>query len=157
MQKVTTCLWFDDQGEEAAKFYVSLFNNSKILSISRYGDSGRGKKGSVMTVAFRLAGRDFIALNGGPIFKFSPAISLSVSCKDQREVDTLWRKLLKGGKESRCGWLEDRYGLSWQIVPVALPKMLRDRNPQRAARVMKAMLEMKKIDIKTLERARDAA
>lgn len=157
MQKVTTCLWFDDQGEAAAKFYVSLFKNSKILSVSRYGDSGRGKKGSVMTVAFRLAGRDFIALNGGPIFEFSPAISLSVSCKDQREVDTLWRKLLKGGKESRCGWLEDRYGLSWQIVPDALPKMLRDRNPKRAARVMKAMLEMKKIVIKTLERARDAA
>lgn len=157
MQKVTTCLWFDDQGEQAAKFYVSLFKGSKILSVSRYGDAGPGKKGSAMVVAFRLAGRDFLAINGGPIYKLSPAISLSVTCKDQREVDTLWRKLLKGGKESRCGWLVDRYGLSWQIVPVALPKMLRDKNAKRAARVMRAMLQMKKIDIKELERARDAA
>ncbi|HEU5299282.1 MAG TPA: VOC family protein [bacterium] len=154
MQKITTYLWFDDQAEEAANFYVSLFKNSKIVNVSRYGDAGPGPKGTAMTVTFQLEGQQFIALNGGPHFKFTEAISLLVSCESQREVDDLWEKLTAGGGEpGNCGWLKDRWGLSWQIIPAALPRLLGDRDPARARRAMEAMLKMHKIDIGALERA----
>ncbi len=156
MQKITTFLWFDNKAEEAANFYVSLFKNSKILDVSRYGDTGPGSKGSVMTVNFQLEGQEYIALNGGPEFKFTEAISLYVNCKTQAEVDELWEKLTAGGgEESQCGWLKDKYGLSWQIVPTALTEMLSDPDPVKAQRVMQAMLQMKKIDIQGLKNARD--
>ena len=153
MQKITTFLWFDNQAEEAAKLYVSLFKNSKIGSISRYGDARPGPKGSVMMVNFQLDGQEFMALNGGPQFKFTPAISLFVNCETQQEVDELWDKLSEGGRKDRCGWLTDKYGVSWQIIPTALGKLMGDRDPEKSKRVMKAMLQMDKIDIAALERA----
>jgi len=153
MQKITTFLWFDNQAVEAAKLYVSLFKNSKIGSISRYGDAGPGPKGSVMMVTFQLDGQEFMALNGGPEFKFTPAISLFVNCETQQEVDELWDKLSEGGRKDRCGWLTDKYGLSWQIIPTALAKLMGDPDPEKSKRVMKAMLQMDKIDIAGLERA----
>jgi predicted 3-demethylubiquinone-9 3-methyltransferase (glyoxalase superfamily) len=153
MQKITTFLWFDTQAEEAAKFYVSLFKNSNIGTISRCGDAGPGPKGSVMVVTFQLDGQQFMALNGGPHFKFTPAISLMVNCETQQEVDQLWDKLSQGGRNDRCGWLTDKYGISWQIVPAALPKLISDPDPQKAKRVTEAMLKMDKLDIATLERA----
>jgi predicted 3-demethylubiquinone-9 3-methyltransferase (glyoxalase superfamily) len=157
MQKINTFLWFNDKAEEAANFYVSLFKNSKILTISRYGDAGPGPKGSVMVVKFQLDGQEFLALNGGPHFSFTPAISLMVNCESQEEVDQLWDKLTEGGKKSQCGWLQDKYGLSWQIVPTALGQLLSDPDKQKAGRVMKAMLQMDKIDLKKLQEAAQAA
>jgi len=159
MQKITPFLWFDNQAEKAADFYVSVFGNSRIVSIARYGQAGAGAsgrpEGTVMTVTFELEGQEFVALNGGPVFTFSPAISFVVNCADQEEVDDLWEKLSAGGdkKAQQCGWLQDKYGMSWQIVPTVLEEMLRDSDPEKAERVMKAMLQMKKIDIKTLEQA----
>ena len=147
MKKIATCLWFDDEALEAAKFYVSIFPKSKLGKITRYGEGGPGKKGSVLTVSFTLAGAEFVGLNGGPRFEFSEAISVSVSCKNQKEADTYWRKLTKGGAESKCGWLTDRYGLSWQIVPEELMKLIADKNPGRAKRAMEAMMTMRRIDI----------
>jgi predicted 3-demethylubiquinone-9 3-methyltransferase (glyoxalase superfamily) len=155
MQKITPFLWFDGNAEDAVNFYVSLFKNSKVISFARYGEAGPGPKGSVMTVKFQLEGQEFIALNGGPHFKFTEAISFVVNCETQQEVDEFWAKLSAGGQESQCGWLKDRYGLSWQIVPTVLPQMLQDDDPARAKRVMEAMLQMKKIDIPTLRRAYD--
>lgn len=152
-QKVTTFLWFDANAEEAANHYVSILKNSKILSVSRYGDAGPGPKGAVMTVNFQLEGQEFIALNGGPHFKFTEAISLLVNCDTQQEVDDLWSKLSAGGEESQCGWLKDKFGLSWQIIPSALFEMMQDRDPEKSKRVMEAMLQMKKIDIALLEKA----
>ncbi|HEX8282162.1 MAG TPA: VOC family protein [Pyrinomonadaceae bacterium] len=157
MQKITTFLWFDTQAEEAANFYTSLFRNSEVTSVSRYPSEGEdvtGKPpGSVMTVTFRLDGQEFIALNGGPHFKFNEAISLVVNCETQEEIDELWGKLTEGGAEVQCGWLKDKYGLSWQIVPPVLSEMLQDGDREKAGRVMKAMLQMKKIDIRTLRQA----
>jgi predicted 3-demethylubiquinone-9 3-methyltransferase (glyoxalase superfamily) len=153
MQKITPFLWFDNQAEEAANFYVSIYKNSKILSISRYGEAGPGPKGSAMTVVFQLDGEEFIALNGGPLFKFTEAISFVVNCETQQEVDEFWEKLSKDGEESRCGWLKDKYGLSWQIVPTILGKLMTDPDPQKSKRVMEAMLKMKKIVIDDLKRA----
>jgi predicted 3-demethylubiquinone-9 3-methyltransferase (glyoxalase superfamily) len=157
MQKITPYLWFDSQAEEAAKFYVSIFKNSKIESITRYGEAGaevsERAKGTVMTVEFQLEGQDFLALNGGPIFTFSPAISFLVDCKTQKEVDELWEKLSADPKAEQCGWLKDKYGVSWQIVPTILNEMLHDEDPIKSERVMKAMLQMKKIDIKALQEA----
>jgi predicted 3-demethylubiquinone-9 3-methyltransferase (glyoxalase superfamily) len=157
MNTIQPCLWFDHQAEEAASFYVSIFRNSKITAVSRYGEAGAqasGRpKGSVMTVAFELDGQPFVALNGGPIFKFTEAISLMVNCRDQKEVDAFWEKLSKGGEEGPCGWLKDKFGLSWQVVPTALPKMLQDKDPEKTERVMAAMLQMKKIDVAGLKRA----
>jgi predicted 3-demethylubiquinone-9 3-methyltransferase (glyoxalase superfamily) len=152
-QKITTFLWFDKEAEEAAKFYTSIFEDSRIVTTTRYGDAGPGPKGSVMTVAFELEGQQFTALNGGPHFKFTEAISLVVNCETQKEVDDYWRKLGEGGQESQCGWLKDKYGLSWQIVPTALPRLLQDPDPQKAKRVVEAMLQMKKIDVARLEQA----
>jgi len=153
MPKITPFLWFDTQAEEAANLYVSLFKNSKILSVSRYGEAGPGPKGSVMTITFELDGQKFIALNGGPHFKFTEAISFSVDCKTQEEVDEYWSKLSAGGEEGPCGWLKDKYGLSWQIVPTVLGELLSDPDPQKSKRVMTAMMQMKKIDISGLKRA----
>jgi len=153
MQKITPFLWFDDNAEEAANFYVSVFKNSRVVSISRYGEAGPRPAGTVMTVSFVLDGEEFVALNGGPEFIFSPAISFAVNCTTQEEVDELWAKLSAGGKEVQCGWLEDRYGLSWQIVPTVLIEMLNDADPAKANRVMQAMLQMVKIDIEGLRRA----
>ena len=153
MQKITPFLWFDNQAEEAANFYVSLFKNSKIGSIRRYGDAGPGPKGSVMSVIFQLEGEEFFALNGGPHFKFTPAISLFVNCENQEEVDELWERLSAGGRKDRCGWLQDKYGLSWQIIPTALSQLMSDPDPLKSSRVMKAMLEMDKIDIARLKQA----
>jgi len=153
MQKITPFLWFDDKAEEAANFYVSVFKNSKIETVSRYGDAGPGPKGSVMIVQFQLEGQRFTALNGGPIFHFTPAISLLVDCQTQEEVDDLWQKLSAGGRPDRCGWLQDKFGLSWQIIPAALGKLMSDPDPKKSNRVMQAMLQMEKIDIKRLEQA----
>jgi predicted 3-demethylubiquinone-9 3-methyltransferase (glyoxalase superfamily) len=158
MQKITPFLWFDNQAEEAANFYVSIFKNSKIGRITRYEEEGAkvsGKpKGTVMTVEFQLDGQDFIALNGGPQFKFTEAISFSVNCETQEEIDELWAKLRAvGGEEGQCGWLKDKYGLSWQIVPPILDELLGDKDAEKSGRVMKAMLQMKKIDIHTLKQA----
>jgi predicted 3-demethylubiquinone-9 3-methyltransferase (glyoxalase superfamily) len=154
MQKITPFLWFDTQAEEAANFYTSIFKDSKILTVSRYGDAGPGPKGSAMTVSFQLEGQQFLALNGGPHFKFTEAISLLVNCESQQEVDELWSKLTSGGgSESQCGWLKDKFGLSWQIVPTALGRMMSDADPQKAKRTVEAMLQMKKLDIAALERA----
>ncbi len=153
MQKITPFLWFDSQAEEAANFYVSIFKNSKIDTISRYGDAGPGPKGSVMVVTFQLEGQKFAALNGGPHFTFTPAISLFVDCETQEEVDELWDKLLVGGRTDRCGWLQDKYGLSWQIIPTVLMKLMSDPDPAKSSRVMQAMLQMEKIDIKRLQDA----
>lgn len=159
MQKITPCLWFDDQAEEAVNFYVSLFRNSMIMNITRYGDAGAqasGRpEGSVMTVTFKLEGQDFMALNGGPVFKFTEAISLMAHCETQEELDELWQRLSEGGDEQaqQCGWLKDRYGLSWQIVPTVLDEMLQDRDPKKSENVMRAFLSMKKIDIAALKKA----
>ncbi|SRR6266513_2503059 len=155
MQKITPFLWFDTQAEEAAKFYASIFPNSKILNVARYGEAGPGPNGSVMTVEFELDGQRVIALNGGPQFKFTEAISLSVDCKTQKEVDHYWSRLLQGGEEGPCGWLKDKYGLSWQINPTILGEMLSDPDPKKSKRVMEAMLKMRKIDIQGLKRAYD--
>lgn len=155
MQKITPFLWFDGQAEEAAKFYTSIFKPSKITRISRYGSVGPAAKGTVMSASFQLRGQDFIALNGGPHFTFSPAISFFVSCKTQKEVDTYWKKLSKGGEPGRCGWLKDKYGLSWQIVPDALGKMLQSKNAKKSASAMTAMMQMNKLDIKALKKAYD--
>jgi predicted 3-demethylubiquinone-9 3-methyltransferase (glyoxalase superfamily) len=152
-QKITPFLWFDDKAEEAAKFYVSIFKNSKIGSVSRYGEAGPGPKGTVMVVSFQLNGQEFTALNGGPQFKFTPAISFLVNCETQQEVDELWEKLSQGGRKDRCGWLQDRYGVSWQIVPTVLGKLMSDPDREKANRVMKAMLQMDKIEVKALEAA----
>ena len=153
MQKITPHLWFDNQAEEAMNFYVSLFKNSKVLSVSRYEVGAPGPEGMVMTATFQLDGQEFMALNGGPHFKFNEAISLFVNCETQAEVDELWEKLLEGGEEQQCGWLKDRYGLSWQIVPTALGEMLGDPDPKKAQNVMQAMLQMRKIDIAALRQA----
>ena len=153
MQKITPFLWFDGKAEEAMNFYVAIFQNSKILSITRYGEAGPGPKGTVMTAKFELDGQEFIALNGGPLFTFTEAISFVVNCETQQEVDELWEKLSEGGQKSRCGWLKDKYGLSWQVVPTALVEMLQDKDPKKSNRVMQAMLQMDKIDIETLRRA----
>jgi predicted 3-demethylubiquinone-9 3-methyltransferase (glyoxalase superfamily) len=155
MQKITPFLWFDDQAEEAMNFYVSIFKNSKVLSVARYGDAGPGRKGTIMTARFQLEGQEFIALNGGPQFKFTEAISFLVNCETQEEVDYFWEKLSKGGERSRCGWLKDKFGLSWQIVPTVLGEMLQDKNAEKSQSVMKAMLQMDKIDIQSLKRADD--
>jgi predicted 3-demethylubiquinone-9 3-methyltransferase (glyoxalase superfamily) len=155
VQKITPCLWFDDQAEEAMNFYVSIFKNSKVGIITRFGEAGPGPKGTVMSVTFQLDGQDFFALNGGPLFKFTEAISLFANCETQQEVDELWEKLSAGGEESRCGWLKDKYGLSWQIVPSTLIKMLGDTDAEKAKRVMQAMLQMGKIDISRLQQAYD--
>ena len=158
MEKITTFLWFDSNAEEAMNFYVSIFKNSKILNVARYGDAGPGPKGTVMAASFQMAGQEFQALNGGPKYKFTPAISLFVNCESQQEVDELWAKLLEGGgREDQCGWLQDRFGLSWQIIPTLLPKLLSDKDPKKASRVMKAMLQMRKIDSKKLQQAYDQA
>ena len=155
MQKITPFLWFDNKAEEAVNLYVSIFKNSKVLSVARYGDAGPGPKGKVMTAQFQLEGQEFIALNGGPQFQFTEAISFCVNCETQGEVDELWAKLTEGGQESQCGWLKDKYGLSWQIVPTILPKLLKDKDPKKSQRVMQAMLQMKKIDIQALQQAYD--
>jgi len=159
-QKITPFLWFDNQAEEAVNFYTSIFENSKIGSAARYDEEGSkaaGRpKGSVMTVAFQLAGQDFVALNGGPVFKFSEAVSFVVNCESQKEVDHFWEKLSAGGEEVQCGWLKDKFGLSWQVVPTVLSEMLQDKDAQKAKRVMAAMLKMKKIDIAELRRAYEA-
>jgi predicted 3-demethylubiquinone-9 3-methyltransferase (glyoxalase superfamily) len=153
MQKITPFLWFDDQAEEAMNFYCSIFKNSKIKSVVRYGDAGPGPKGTVMTGTFELDGLELIALNGGPHFRFTEAISLVVNCESQAEVDVLWDRLSDGGETSQCGWLKDKFGLSWQIVPTVLGKMLQDKDPEKVKRVMQAIMPMKQLDIATLERA----
>jgi predicted 3-demethylubiquinone-9 3-methyltransferase (glyoxalase superfamily) len=155
MPKITPFLWFDTQAEAAANFYVSVFNNSRVVNITRYGDAGPRPKGSVMTVVFELDGQQFTALNGGPQFKFTEAISFTVPCKTQEEVDTFWDKLSEGGEQGPCGWLKDKYGLSWQISPTALGELLNDPDPGKSNRVMEAMLKMKKIDIAALRKAHD--
>jgi predicted 3-demethylubiquinone-9 3-methyltransferase (glyoxalase superfamily) len=153
MPKITPFLWFDTQAEEAARFYISIFKHSKIVNVARYGEAGPGPKGSAMTVAFQLDGQDFIALNAGPQFTFTEAVSFVVNCETQQEVDELWSRLSAGGEESQCGWLKDKYGLSWQIIPTALFRLMQDPDPARSKRVMEAMLQMKKIDIARLEQA----
>jgi predicted 3-demethylubiquinone-9 3-methyltransferase (glyoxalase superfamily) len=153
MQTITPFLWFDTQAEEAMNFYISIFKNSKILSVTRYGAAGPGPQGSVMTATFQLNGQEITALNGGPEYTFTEAISFSVNCETQEEVDELWKKLSEGGEEGPCGWLKDKYGLSWQINPTVLGEMLRDKDADKSKRVMEAMLKMKKIDIATLRRA----
>ena len=153
MQRITPCLWFDTEGEDAARFYTSVFPNSRIVEISRYGSAGPRDEGTVMTVEFELDGQRFTALNGGPEFTFSEAISFQVSCETQDEVDAYWSTLSKGGEEGPCGWLKDRFGVSWQIVPKVLPELLADPDRERAQRVMAAMLKMRKIEIGELERA----
>ena len=152
-QKIRTFLWFNGNAEDAAKHYTSIFKNSKILSVARYSDAGPGPAGSVMIVTFQLEGQEFIALNGGPEFKFTEAISLAVDVETQQELDDLWRKLSAGGEEGPCGWLKDKFGLSWQLVPSVVPEMLSDPDPERTKRVMEAVFQMKKIDIATLEKA----
>ena len=155
MQKVTPFLWFNDNAEQAINFYVSIFKNSKILNVTRNGDGGPDGKDVVMNANFQLDGQEFIALNGGPHFKFTEAISLFVSCETQKEVDELWAKLTDGGEEGQCGWLKDKFGLSWQIIPTALGEALGDPDPAKAERALQAMLQMKKIDIQKLKAARD--
>ena len=154
MKKIIPCLWFDDQAEEAAHFYISIFKNSKIMNVAYYGEAGAkasGRpKGSVMTITFDLDGQEFMGLNGGPIFKFTEAISFLVNCKTQQEIDELWEKLSYGGEKGQCGWLKDKYGVSWQIVPIVLEKVLHDKDALKSERVMKAMLQMNKIDIESL-------
>jgi predicted 3-demethylubiquinone-9 3-methyltransferase (glyoxalase superfamily) len=160
--KITPCLWFDGTAEQAANFYVSLFKNSKIGDVSRYGDAGSDvsgqPEGSVMTVEFEIDGQEFMGLNGGPLFKFTEAVSFVINCDSQEEVDRFWEKLTaNGGAESQCGWLKDKYGLSWQVVPTVLNELLKDKDRAKAERVMKAMLQMKKIDIATLKKAAEGA
>ncbi len=153
MQKITPFLWFDTQAEEAAEFYTSVFRRSKITGITRYGPDAPGPEGSVMTVTFELEGQAFIALNGGPAFQFTPAISLVVHCKTQKELDRLWEKLSEGGEQLECGWLKDRYGMSWQIEPEVIWELLQDKDVEKARRAMEAVWKMRKIDIATLKRA----
>jgi predicted 3-demethylubiquinone-9 3-methyltransferase (glyoxalase superfamily) len=155
IQKITPFLWFDQQAEEAAAFYVSVFPNSKILKVVRYGDAGPGPSGSAMTVEFQLEGQTFVALNGGPLFKFTEAISFVVNCQTQEEVDTYWEKLTAGGSDVQCGWLKDKFGLSWQVVPTVLSQLLSDPDPEKSQRVMKALMAMKRLDIRELKRAFD--
>lgn len=157
MQKITPYLWFDDNAEEAINFYVSIFKNSKITSVSRYGDAGPDQPGKVLTIGFELEGLEFVALNGGPQYKFTEAISLFVNCATQAEVDELWNKLSAGGEEQQCGWLKDKYGLSWQIIPQALMDLMQDKDPAKAQRVMESMLKMVKIDLAELRRAYEQA
>src|SRR6185436_11078309 len=153
MRKITPFLWFDNQAEEAVKFYTSIFKNSRIGKIARYGDTGPGPKGTVMTVEFQLEGQEFVALNGGPHFKFTEAISFVVNCKTQAEVDKFWKKLSAGGKKVQCGWLKDKYGLSWQIVPTVLGELVSSKDAAKSQHVMEAMLKMDKLDIKKLKQA----
>jgi predicted 3-demethylubiquinone-9 3-methyltransferase (glyoxalase superfamily) len=153
IQKITPFLWFDTQAEEAARFYTSVFKNSRIEAVTRYGESGPSPKGSVMTVAFELDGQKFVALNGGPVFKFTEAVSFVVNCESQQEVDEIWEKLVDGGAEIQCGWLKDKYGLCWQIVPTVFFEMIQDQDAERKERVMQAMFQMKKFDIAALEAA----
>ncbi len=155
MHKINPFLWFDGNAEEAVNYYVSTFKNSRISHIERYGDAGPGPKGSVMIVNFELDGQPFIALNGGPDFKFTPAISFLVNCDDQAEVDRLWSRLTDGGKEVQCGWLQDKFGVSWQIVPKVFFELMKDKDPAKSQRVFKAMMQMVKMDIETLKRAYD--
>ena len=155
MQKITPFLWFDNNAEEAAKLYVSIFPNSKILIISRYGEAGPGPKGSVMLVKFQIFGQEFLALNGGPEFKFTNAVSFTINCETQQEVDTYWDKLTAGGSEIQCGWLKDKFGLPWQVTPVVLGQMLSDKDQKKAGRVMQAMMQMTKIEIPKLQQAYD--
>lgn len=151
-QKISTCLWFDDNAEEAANFYVSLFPESRIVAISRNGDGGPGPKGSVLVVAFEIAGRRFMALNGGPVFKFNEAISLVVDCDSQQEIDSYWERLSAGGGQtSQCGWLKDKYGVSWQVIPAGMAELMQD--PARAGRVMQAVMQMQKIDLAKIRQA----
>src|SRR4030088_383036 len=153
MQKIAPCLWFDGKAEEAMNFYVSVFKNSKVGRVTRYGEGGPGPKGTVMSATFQLDGQEFFALNGGPMFTFTPAISFFVNCQTQAEVDELWEKLSAGGEKSRCGWLKDKFGLSWQIIPGALGELVTDPGPAKSARVMQAMMQMTKIDIAGLQQA----
>lgn len=153
MQKITPFLWFNDNAEEAMQFYTSVFGSSKVKSVNRYGDAGPGPKGAVMTAVFELEGQEFIALNGGPRFTFTEAVSFVVNCQTQEEVDALWAELSEGGQPGRCGWLKDRFGLSWQIVPTVLGELMRDKDPQRTNRVMQALLKMDKLDIAALRAA----
>jgi len=155
MQKITPFLWFNGNAEAAMNFYLSIFKNSKVGRVTRYGDAGPGPKGTVMSATFQLEGQEFFALNGGPQFSFTPAISFFVSCETQQEVDELWEKLSAGGSKDQCGWLKDKFGLSWQIVPSLLGRLLGDKDPQKANRVMKAMMQMQKLDIKGLQQAYD--
>jgi len=153
MQKITPFLWFNDNAEEAMNFYISIFKNSKVLNVARYGEAGPGANGTVMTATFQLDGQEFVALNGGSHFKFTEAISFVVYCATQEEVDEFWEKLSEGGEKSRCGWLKDKYGLSWQIVPAILVELYQDKDAEKTKRVMEAMLQMDKLDIKALKRA----
>ena len=153
MQKITPFLWFDSNAEEAMNFYTSIFKNSKIGQVRRYGEAGPGPKGAVMTATFQIEGQEFMALNGGPHYKFTPAISLFVNCETQKEVDELWEKLSAGGETLQCGWLTDKFGVTWQIIPKALGELLGDKDPQKSRRVMKAMMGMVKIDVDGLKRA----
>jgi len=155
VKKITPFLWFDGNAEEAANFYVSVFKNSSVGRVKRYGDAGPRPKGTVMSIEFQLDGQDFIALNGGPQFTFTPAVSFFVNCETQEEVDELWEKLSEGGKTLLCGWLQDKYGLSWQIVPAILGELLEDQDPAKSKRVMEAMLQMVKLDARTLKQAYD--
>ena len=155
MQKITPFLWFDTQAEEAMNFYISIFKNSKVIGVSRWGEAGPVPKGTVMSATFELDGQKFMALNAGPQFKFTEAISFFVNCETQEEVDEFWEKLSEGGEKSRCGWLKDKFGLSWQIIPSDLGEMLNDKEPQKSKRVMEAMMQMGKIDIKILKQAYD--
>jgi predicted 3-demethylubiquinone-9 3-methyltransferase (glyoxalase superfamily) len=153
MQKIVPFLWFNDNAEEAVTFYVSIFKNSKVGRLTRYGDAGPGPKGQVMSATFQLEGQEFMALNGGPVYTFTPAISLYVNCETQDEVDELWEKLSAGGKKDRCGWLKDKFGVSWQIIPTALGRLLGEKDPAKSQRVLMAMLAMDKIDIRQLQEA----
>ncbi len=153
MQKITPFLWFNGQAEEAANFYISIFKNSKIVSVNRYGEAGPGPKGSVMSVTFQLEGQQFMALNAGPQFSFTPTISFYVNCQTQEEVDDLWERLSASGEKGRCGWLKDKFGLSWQIIPAALGELLGNKDPEKSKRAMQAMLQMDKIDIAKLQQA----
>jgi two-component system sensor histidine kinase QseC len=153
MDKIATCLWFDGQAEEAAKFYVSVFKNSRIVETSYYNDAVPSQAGKVLTVTFELEGREFVGLNGGPQYTFSPAISMFVKCETQAEVDTLWDKLVEGGAPVQCGWLTDRYGMSWQIVPTVMLRFLQDKDREKSKRAMQAMMGMVKLDIAALEKA----
>lgn len=157
MQKITTCLWYNNNAEEAANFYTSIFPNSNIIHVSRNGDNGPGPKGSALVVKFQIEGQEFMGLNGGPQYSLTPAISLVVDCKDQQELDSYWEKLSEGGEKQVCGWLKDKFGLSWQIVPTQLGQLMSDKDPARSGRVMQALMQMTKLDIAKLQQAYDAA